>query len=146
MISILHISDSDKHFSSSIDEYLKRLGASAHIDTIKPEKWLPPDTTIIRETAKIKQTLTKKYSDRFHVLLSISWKSIDTAKFVDLVQSSQKTVFIIWWPYGFDEESLWIANKISFGAMTMPHGLAKLVLLEQIYRSECISSGKKYHY
>ncbi|NOZ44115.1 MAG: 23S rRNA (pseudouridine(1915)-N(3))-methyltransferase RlmH [bacterium] len=37
-------------------------------------------------------------------------------------------------------------TKISFGAITMPHGLAKLILLEQIYRAETIHIGKKYHY
>ncbi|MBP7062355.1 23S rRNA (pseudouridine(1915)-N(3))-methyltransferase RlmH [Patescibacteria group bacterium] len=47
-----------------------------------------------------------------------------------------------------DEEELKsvVDTSISFGKITMPHGLAKLVLLEQIYRIETIQSGKKYHY
>ncbi|HBB04224.1 TPA: hypothetical protein DCZ39_05025 [Patescibacteria group bacterium] len=37
-------------------------------------------------------------------------------------------------------------GKISFGAITLPHGLAKVTLLEQIYRIGTIEQGKSYHY
>ena len=36
--TILHISDSDKHWSEAINEYTKRLGKSIAIDTVKPVK------------------------------------------------------------------------------------------------------------
>ena len=41
----------------------------------------------------------------------------------------------------------WVADlSLSFGSVTMPHGLVKLVLLEQIYRCTQIIDGKQYHY
>lgn len=38
-----------------------------------------------------------------------------------------------------------IPNKISFGKVTYPHNLARIILLEQIYRAFMINSGAKYH-
>ncbi len=38
-----------------------------------------------------------------------------------------------------------IPNKISFGKVTYPHNLARIILLEQIYRAFMINSGSKYH-
>jgi 23S rRNA (pseudouridine1915-N3)-methyltransferase len=57
-------------------------------------------------------------------------------------------VFIIGWPYGLDEPVLakYIDVKISFWAITLPHGLAKVTLLEQLYRIGTIEDGKSYHY
>jgi 23S rRNA (pseudouridine1915-N3)-methyltransferase len=37
-------------------------------------------------------------------------------------------------------------KEVSFGGITMPHGLAKLVLVEQLYRCSTLDSGKNYHY
>jgi 23S rRNA (pseudouridine1915-N3)-methyltransferase len=55
---------------------------------------------------------------------------------------------VIGWPYGIDLPLLQshTNNSVSFGSMTMPHGLAKLVLLEQIYRAKMIMEGREYHY
>ena len=38
-----------------------------------------------------------------------------------------------------------ISNQISFGKVTYPHNLARIILLEQIYRAFMINSGAKYH-
>jgi 23S rRNA (pseudouridine1915-N3)-methyltransferase len=38
-----------------------------------------------------------------------------------------------------------VSERMSFGAMTLPHELARLVLYEQIYRAFCIIGGIKYH-
>ncbi|MDD5437586.1 MAG: 23S rRNA (pseudouridine(1915)-N(3))-methyltransferase RlmH [Patescibacteria group bacterium] len=55
-------------------------------------------------------------------------------------------VFFIGGSWGLDEELLSKANlKLSFGKMTLPHSLARVVLLEQIYRALMISEGRMYH-
>ena len=62
----------------------------------------------------------------------------------------ENVVFIIGWPYGVDEKRLKSDFSdlimLSLGKMTFPHGLAKLLLIEQIYRATTLWSGKKYHY
>jgi len=148
--TILHISDSDKHWSEAINEYTKRLGKSIAIDTVKPVKNWSQNQIIQKETAVILERLEKKYKHWNKVLLSKSGKEYSTEELWKFLWTlwNWKTVFIIWWPYGFDEEkllSIW-TKRISFGRITLPHWLAKLTLLEQIYRIWTIESWKKYHY
>jgi len=144
---ILNISDSDKHWSEAINEYTKRLWKSISIENIKPVKNGRQSQIIEKETDIILEKLEKKYSDWNKVLFSKSWKEYSTQELWKFLWH-QKTVFIIWWPYGFNEDKLlseWI-KRISFGKITLPHWLAKLTLLEQIYRIGTIESWKKYHY
>jgi 23S rRNA (pseudouridine1915-N3)-methyltransferase len=79
--------------------------------------------------------------------LSKEGKQLDTLALHTLL-TNKNTVFIIGWPYGLNEQSLdkYIDAKISFGAITLPHGLAKVTLLEQLYRISTIEQGKSYHY
>lgn len=56
--------------------------------------------------------------------------------------------FVIGGPYGLDNAVMkeHVDMMLSFGGMTMPHGLAKLVVLEQVYRVGMIREGREYHY
>ncbi len=148
--TILHVSDSDKHRSEAINEYIKRLWKSMSIDTVKPVKNWTQIQIIQKETENILEKLEKKYKNWNKVLLSKSGTQHSTEDLWHFLWGlwNGKTVFIIWWPYGFDEDkvlNIW-AKRISFGWITLPHWLAKLTLLEQIYRIWTIESGKKYHY
>lgn len=61
-------------------------------------------------------------------------------------QSVPTLVFAIGGPDGLDESVRQKAERvISFGAMTMPHELVRLVLLEQLYRAGTILAGSPYH-
>jgi 23S rRNA pseudoU1915 N3-methylase RlmH len=64
------------------------------------------------------------------------------------LENHPKLLCIIGGPYGLDEKLLAekINSLISFGKHTMPHGLAVLTLLEQIWRGKCIIEGREYHY
>jgi 23S rRNA (pseudouridine1915-N3)-methyltransferase len=148
--AILHISDSDKHRSEAINEYIKRLWKSISMDTVKPVKNWTQIQIIQKETDLILDKLERKYKNWNKILLSKFEEQYSTKELWKYLWKlgNWKTVFIIWWPYGFDEDKLteaWIRG-ISFGKITLPHWLAKLILLEQIYRIWTIESGKKYHY
>lgn len=55
--------------------------------------------------------------------------------------------FLVGGPLGLSEEILNRADEvISFGPVTMPHALARVVLLEQLYRATKIERGEKYHW
>ena len=55
-------------------------------------------------------------------------------------------VFLIGGPDGHGDDVLNAANfKLSLGAMTLPHGLARVVLIEQLYRAATILTGHPYH-
>jgi 23S rRNA (pseudouridine1915-N3)-methyltransferase len=54
--------------------------------------------------------------------------------------------FLIGGPDGHGDEILSAADfKLSLGAFTLPHGLARVVLIEQLYRSATILAGHPYH-
>jgi 23S rRNA (pseudouridine1915-N3)-methyltransferase len=81
-------------------------------------------------------------------MMSKDGKLVTTEEFAKLCTEHNHIVFVIGWPYGLDESQLThiIQTKIAFWKITLPHWLAKLTLVEQIYRSETIKSGKSYHY
>jgi len=146
--TLLIISDSDKHFTSACDEYIKRLGRDLTIKIVKPAKWDSQAQTIQKDTENIIQTLENKFNGWHKVMMSIMWEQMDTFWFHQYCYAQEKVVFILGWPYGLDEGKIndFVDAKISLWSLTLPHWLAKLVLLEQIYRIETIQSGKKYHY
>lgn len=58
-----------------------------------------------------------------------------------------RLVFVIGGPYGFSQEVYARANgKISLSKMTLPHELARVTLLEQLYRAMAIMRGEPYHH
>ena len=69
-------------------------------------------------------------------------------KLENLGASGQSHVaFVIGGPLGLSPEVLTNSRELwSFGGITLPHALARIVLLEQIYRAVKIQRGEKYHY
>ena len=149
MFVILSISDSDKHFSSAIQEYVNRLGKDIKIENLKPYKADNHSLVIEKETESIIDILKKKYSDYQKFLLIKEGKLYDTLELAKVLKQKD-SVFIIGWPYWVDEEKIKkeipSIKEISFGAITLPHWLAKLTLVEQLYRVSTIWIWKKYHY
>ncbi len=146
MFIIVSISDSDKHWNTIIEEYTKRLWKSVKIENILPSKKGTIEQIIQADTNNIIAKLAK-FSGYKKILLSKEGKQLTT---MDLYKQyiHTDTVFIIGGPYWLDEKELekYIDGKIAFGAITLPHGLVKVMVLEQLYRISTIEKGKKYHY
>jgi 23S rRNA (pseudouridine1915-N3)-methyltransferase len=63
------------------------------------------------------------------------------------VSGRSHVVFVLGGPLGLSPEVLGRADeRLSFGPMTLPHALARVVLLEQLYRAVKIGRGEKYHW
>jgi 23S rRNA (pseudouridine1915-N3)-methyltransferase len=78
------------------------------------------------------------------VALDERGQDFTTAKFVSLVKG--ESVFIIGGPDGLDENvKKDAALLLRLSALTLPHALAQVVLLEQIYRAATILTGHPYH-
>ena len=150
MIFIYIVSDNNKHFDTPIQEYQKRLWKKVQLKIIKPSKKDSVLEIIADETAWMIKLLEKLSG--YKMLLSIWGKQFDSINFWKIIEQKQTIVwdvyFIIGWAYGLDETKIsnYIDAKFSLSAMTFPHGLALLVLYEQIYRGECIKIWKKYHH
>ncbi|MCF7835450.1 23S rRNA (pseudouridine(1915)-N(3))-methyltransferase RlmH [Candidatus Gracilibacteria bacterium] len=148
MFVILAVSDSDKHFDIAIKEYQKRFGKKLKIENIKPSKNGTHIQIIQKDTQNIIDIISKRFGSYKKVLLSKDGKSLDTDQIFDFCKKNNDIVFIIGGPYGLDEKLLEndIDLKLGFGKITIQHGLAKLILLEQVYRVDMISQNRNYHY
>ena len=143
MFVIVNISDSDKHFSTAIEEYVKRLGKQMSFETLKPFKDTNRELVIQKETEQILKVIEKKYQHFKKFLLIKEGKKLTTEELHQEI-SHKDCLFIIGGPYGIDAEimkkEIPEMKELSFGAITMPHGLAKLVLIEQLYRCSTLDS------
>jgi 23S rRNA (pseudouridine1915-N3)-methyltransferase len=71
--------------------------------------------------------------------------SLQFARFLeDRRQSGRDLCFVIGGPFGLDLEH--VDHRLSLGELTLPHQLARVVLLEQLYRAHKILAREPYHY
>ncbi len=81
-----------------------------------------------------------------------SGKQISSEKLASRLEAlgtsgASHVAFLLGGPLGLSDEALAAADeKWSFGAATLPHALARVVLLEQLYRGVKIGRGEKYHW
>jgi len=148
MYKILIISDSNKHFDEAIGEYVKRLSKTCEIIKLKPIKNGSEKQIIEKETSEVIKKLEKlKW---FKVVLNPVWKSLNTKKLFNLIEEKKQTnpqiIFIIGWANWLNYNSLknYIDFNLNLWEMTMPHSLALLVIIEQVYRLEMIKKGTSY--
>ena len=149
MIKIISFIDSYKHFSQPIEEFQKRLWRSVDFMKLKPSKRTKAPEIISDESKQLLEIIKK--TKWYTVLLYINSAQIDTEKFTQLLEQKQtqyaNIVFIIWWAYGVDQAVVdSVDMKISLSPMTFPHAQALMMLLEQIYRAQCIKKWTGYHH
>jgi 23S rRNA (pseudouridine1915-N3)-methyltransferase len=136
------------------DEYLKRLKSDALIQTIELTETpfrssTEKDKVLKTETEKIRKALPK---NAFVVVLEATGKTFSSEKFASELDrisenGTQELVFVIGGPLGLSDEIKRGADLLlSLSTMTVPHDLARVVLLEQVYRAMMILKGKVYHY
>ncbi len=84
----------------------------------------------------------------FKVLLTADGRTFASEDFAGWIeerrQSGRDLCFVVGGPRGLDLETC--DMTLSFGPMTLPHQLARVVLLEQLYRGHKILAGHPYHY
>jgi len=82
----------------------------------------------------------------FCITLHPDGKLVDSFEFSKLLNDKMSVKFFIGGAYGFEKDFLNQSNAvISLGKITMSHKIAKVVLLEQIYRGFSILSNHPYH-
>ena len=75
----------------------------------------------------------------------VEMDSMEFSKFIDERRhAGQDLCFVLGGPRGLDLDACDL--RLSFGKITLPHQLARVVLLEQIYRAHKIIAGEPYHY
>lgn len=150
MLTVIIISDGYKHFKEGISEYEKRLQKFVNIRKIKPISHTNPEYIKVKETLLVKEVLSKMQGTVY--LLDERGDRISTNVFAELLEDvknrSEDMIFIIGGSYGVDLELFAEVQhkKIRISDFVMPHSLALLVLLEQIYRAKEIEKGSGYHH
>lgn len=145
----------EKYLRDGCDEYIKRLGAYARINVTEvSEEKAPPspspqqlENIISREGERIIKKIPK---GAYVIPLCIEGTELSSPelsrKIEEISLECSSLCFIIGGSYGLSREVKQLGKAcLSFGKMTLPHQLARLVLLEQIYRAFSISNNSKYH-
>jgi 23S rRNA (pseudouridine1915-N3)-methyltransferase len=136
----------------AVTEYSRRLQHYAKFDLVEARefvgKGLPEAAALAEEAKAINQTLE---SNSYLVALGREGKSLSSEQLAQLLRKQidagiRKMDFIIGGPVGLDTQIIERANlRLSLSAMTLPHELARVVLLEQLYRAFTILRGEPYH-
>lgn len=150
MITILAVTDGYDHFDTPIREYMRRLGADAQVATVRPErKRTDPAGIVAAETERIMEFFAKN-PRLTPVLLDERGKTESTVglakRLADWRNASVKPCFIIGGAYGVERTKLGESACLRLSDLVMPHSLALLVLLEQVYRCREIERGSGYHH
>ncbi|VPG52542.1 rRNA large subunit methyltransferase [Streptococcus pneumoniae] len=146
----------EKYLKDGIAEYSKRISRFAKFEMIELSDEKTPDKASESENQKILeiegQRILSKIADRdFVIVLAIEGKTFFSEEFSkQLEETSIKgfstLTFIIGGSLGLSSSIKNRANlSVSFGRLTLPHQLMRLVLVEQIYRAFTIQQGFPYH-
>jgi 23S rRNA (pseudouridine1915-N3)-methyltransferase len=121
-------------YADDVQHYQRMLARYARLELIE-----------LREEQKV----DGRIPDRAYVcLLAAEGKQFDSIEFSRFLeerrQSGQDLCFVVGGPRGLSLDQCDL--KLSLGPMTLPHQLARVVLLEQLYRANKIIAGEPYHY
>lgn len=146
----------EKFYITAAQEYAKRLSAYCRFELIElPEHRLPENPS----PAEISVGLEKETELILSKIPKGAWLCVFTPEGKELtseafaqklsevkISGKSSAVFLIGSSFGMTQKIKDMANfRLSMGKMTFPHHLARIMVLEQLYRAEAIQAGSKYH-
>jgi 23S rRNA (pseudouridine1915-N3)-methyltransferase len=121
-------------YVDDVQHYLKLLARHARVEMIE-----------VRQEEKIAGRIPER---AFVSLLARDGAQFDSLSFARFLEDrrmiGRDTCFVIGGPLGLQLED--VDHRFSLGPLTLPHQLARVVLLEQLYRGHKILAGEPYHY
>ncbi len=137
-ITVLAVGRLRSPYTDDIEHYAKLLGRYARLDLIE-----------VRDDAQIAQRLPTPQPPPFVSLLDDEGTQMDSFAFARFLeerrQSGRDLCFVVGGAFGLEELPA-AEHRLSLGPMTLPHQLARVVLLEQLYRGHKILRGEPYHH
>jgi 23S rRNA (pseudouridine1915-N3)-methyltransferase len=132
-ISVIAVGRLRPPYQDDVEHYRKLLAGHARVELVE-----------VREDEKVPPRLPKR---AFTVLLAGDGRTLDSVEFSRWLeerrQNGRDLCFVIGGPKGLDLD---VDMRLSLGSMTLPHQLARVVLLEQLYRAHKILAREPYHY
>ena len=146
----------EKFYLAASEEYIKRLSAFCKFTLIElPEQRLPDDPSpaqiaagLAAEAALIE---AKRPKSAWFCVFTPEGKTLSSEAFAQRLaqvktEGKSSLCFLIGSSFGIDPRIKAQADfRRSFGPMTFPHHLVRVMALEQLYRAEAIQAGTKYH-
>jgi 23S rRNA (pseudouridine1915-N3)-methyltransferase len=121
-------------FSDDVQHYGKLLSRHARVEVVE-----------VREDEQLERRIPER---AYVVLLDREGTAHDSEGFARFLeqrrQGGRDVCFVIGGPYGTRLERH--DHRLSFGPLTLPHQLARVVLLEQLFRAHKILAGETYHH
>jgi 23S rRNA (pseudouridine1915-N3)-methyltransferase len=133
-ISVIAVGRLRPPFQDDVEHYRKLLAGLARVELIE-----------VREDERV----PPRIPERSHLILLASngteFDSIELSRWLEERRHDGRDLcFVIGGPRGLDLESC--DTRLSLGRITLPHQLARVVLLEQLYRAHKILAREPYHY
>ncbi|MHB8062757.1 MAG: 23S rRNA (pseudouridine(1915)-N(3))-methyltransferase RlmH [Ruminiclostridium sp.] len=146
----------ERYLKDGISEYIKRLSRFTDIEVIEVDDEHAPESLSAAQESQVKyreaERLLKRVKDgSYIILLDLAGEQLDSQGFSAKLESimlsgSSHITFIIGGSLGLDQSLINAAKyRISLSKMTFPHQLARLILLEQVYRAFKIMKNETYH-
>lgn len=143
----------ERFWADACAEYLKRLGGFASVNVVEVPDRDPARSGGQNVACDLEgKAILSVIPERTHVcLLDIGGTECSSEEIAShmedlIMQQVSSLTFVIGGSYGASDEVRARANeRLSFGRITLPHNLARVVLLEQIYRAFKIMRGEPYH-
>jgi 23S rRNA (pseudouridine1915-N3)-methyltransferase len=139
--------EKEPYYIQAAQDYLKRITKYSKIEVIQLSEYKLNDSNIQKALAEEAKSINA-YLKGTVVALDSRGAQMTSEEFADFVKThiSPDITFIIGSCIGLSDEIKKSAHKvISFGKMTYPHRLMRVILLEQIYRAFCIINNTPYH-
>lgn len=145
----------EKYFTDAVNEYAKRMSRFAKFNIIEVADEKIPDNASEKEQLAVKEKEGAKILARlpkgaYTAAMCIEGKAVSSEQLAATIQtvtmSNSHMVFIIGGSLGLSDEVKSRADaKLSFGKITLPHQLMRVVLAEQLYRAFKINNNESYH-
>lgn len=146
----------EKFYLSAAEEYAKRLKGYCSFQLIElPEHRLPEDPSLAEIEAGLNKEaeaiLAKLPRGGWFCIFTPEGKTLSSEAFAAKLQEvklsgKSSACFLIGSSFGIAPQVKARADfMLSMGPMTFPHHLARIMVLEQLYRAEAIQAGSKYH-
>jgi 23S rRNA (pseudouridine1915-N3)-methyltransferase len=121
-------------FADDVEHYRKLLTRHARLELVE-----------VREDEQVSKRIPPR---AFVSLLDSGGAQYDSPAFGRFLeerrQAGRDVCFVVGGPFGLELDA--VDHRLSLGPMTLPHQLARVVLLEQLYRGHKILAGEPYHY
>ncbi len=133
-VTILAVGRLRPPFVDDVEHYVKMLGRYAALEVVE-----------VREEADVERRIPDR---AFVVLLDAGGRQMASEELAGWLEERRHTgrpmSFVIGGAYGIQLARADL--RLSFGRMTLPHQLARVVLVEQLYRAHRILAGEPYHH